>query len=139
MKAIRTLFAMVLLLGVASVYSQAENVAFLRVSIPFNFTVDNQMLPAGNYTVSAPELNPQSVIWLQSADNQHVAVVHTHSAFMNSGADGAKLIFQRSGDEYFLSQIWTLGATTGREVVLPSRVKGITKEVSADSVDSLGF
>jgi hypothetical protein len=31
MKAARTLFAVVLLLGAVSVYSQAENVAFFRV------------------------------------------------------------------------------------------------------------
>ena len=84
MKALRTLFTMVLLLGAATVYSQAANVAFLRVSIPFNFTVDNQQLPAGDYIVSASELNPQSVIWLQSADGQHTAVVHTHQTFMLS-------------------------------------------------------
>lgn len=130
MKAIRMLFAIALLLGVASVYSQAENVAFLNVSIPFNFTVDNQKLPAGNYTLSHSELNPQSVIWLQSADGQHIAVVRTHQTFMLTPSANAELIFQRSGSEYFLSRIWTLGQTSGREVVVPNRVKEMTKKVS---------
>ena len=131
MKAVRTLFAMVLLLGAASVYSQAENVAFLRVAIPFNFTVDNQQLPAGDYTVSESELNPQSVIWLQSADGQHVAVVHTHQTFMLSPAAGAELVFQHSGSEYFLSQIWTTGQTSGRELVLRDRAKELSKNSSS--------
>jgi len=130
MKAIRTLFAMVLLCGAASVYSQAENVAFLKVSIPFNFMVDNQQLPAGDYTVSDSDLNPQSVIWLQSADGQHVAVVHTHPTFMLTPSANAELIFQHTGSEYFLSQVWTSGQTSGRELVLRDRVKVISKEMS---------
>jgi hypothetical protein len=131
MKAIRTLFAMVLVLGAVSVYSQAENVAFLRVAIPFNFTVDNHQLPAGNYTVSESELNPQSVIWLQSADGQHVAVVHTHQAFMLMPSAEAKLVFQHSGGEYFLSQVWTLGQTSGRELVLRDRAREMSKNNSS--------
>ena len=130
MKAVRTLFAMVLLLGAVSVYSQAANVAFLRVSIPFNFTVDNQQLPAGDYTVSESELNPQSVIWLQSVDGQHVAVVHTHQTFMVTPSANAELVFQHSGSEYFLSQIWTLGQTSGRELVLRERAKEMSKNSS---------
>jgi len=131
MKVLRTLFTMVLLLGAASVYLQAENVAILRVSIPFNFTVDNQQLPAGDYIVSASELNPQSVIWLQSADGQHTAVVHTHQTFMLSPAANAELIFQHSGEEYFLSQIWTAGQTSGRELVLRERAKELSKNNSS--------
>src|SRR3974390_170536 len=131
MKALRTLFTMVLLLGAATVYSQAANVAFLRVSIPFNFTVDNQQLPAGDYTVSESELNPQSVILLQSADGQHVAVVHTHQTFMLSPAANAELVFQHSGGEYFLSQVWTAGQTSGRELVLRERAKELSKNNSS--------
>jgi hypothetical protein len=137
MKAIRMLFAIALLLGVASVYSQAENVAFLKVSIPFNFTVDNQKLPVGDYTISDSDLNPQSVIWLRSADGQHVVVVRTHQTFMLTGSANAKLIFQRSGSEYFLSQIWTLGQTTGREVVVPNRAKEMAKNNLIDAVATI--
>jgi hypothetical protein len=137
MKAIRMLFAIALLLGVASVYSQAENVAFLKVSIPFNFTVDNQKLPAGDYTISDSDLNAQSVIWLQSADGQHVIVVRTHQTFMLTPSANAELIFQHSGSEYFLSQIWTLGQTTGRELVVPNRAKEMAKNTSSDAVATI--
>ena len=131
MKALRTLFAMILLLGAVSVYSQAENVPFLRVSIPFNFTVDNHQLPAGDYIVSESELNPQSVIWLQSTDGQHTTVVHTNQTFMLSPSANAKLIFQHSGSEYFLSQIWTSGQTSGRELVLRERAKEMSRNNSS--------
>ena len=105
MQALRTVFAMALLLGAATVHSQAENVAFLRVSIPFRFTVDNQQLLAGDYFVSESELNPLAVIWLQSTDGQYIAVVNTHQAFMLNPARKAELVFRHSGSEYFLSQI----------------------------------
>jgi hypothetical protein len=122
---------MVLLLGAATIYSQAANVAFLRVSIPFNFTVDNQQLPAGDYTVSESEANPQSVIWLQSTDGQHTAVVQTHQTLMLTPSANAELVFQHSGSEYFLSQIWTSGRTSGRELVLRDRAKELSKNNSS--------
>jgi hypothetical protein len=133
------LFTIALFLGVASIYSQAENVPFLKVSIPFNFTVDNQTLPAGNYTISGSDLNPQSFVWLQSADGQHVAVVRTHSTYALNSSTRPELVFQHSGSEYFLSQIWTLGATTGREIVLPNRAKEMSKEISTGNTGSGGF
>ena len=131
MKAVRKLFVMVLLLGAATIYSQAANVAFLRVSIPFNFIVDNQQLPAGDYIVSESELNPQSVIWLQSTDGQHITAIHTHQTFMLAPAAHAELVFQHSGSEYFLSQIWTSGRTSGRELVLRDRPQELSKNTSS--------
>jgi hypothetical protein len=74
--------------------------------------VGNQTLPAGDYTISDSDVHPQSVIWLQSSDGKYVAVVHTHPTFALDPSARTQLIFQHSGNEFFLSQVWTLDSTS---------------------------
>ena len=133
----RILLTIVLLLGAVSVYIQAENVPFVKVSIPFDFTVDNQALPAGDYTISDWAAHAQSVIWLQSSDGKHVVVVSTHPSYALDPSASTKLIFQHSGGEYFLSQLWTLGRTSGREVQLSNRAKELAKNGSNSDVATI--
>lgn len=133
----RMLLTIVLLLGAVSVYTQAENVPFMKVSIPFNFTVDNQALPAGDYTISDSAVHAQSVIWLQSSDGKHIAVVSTHPRYALDPSARTQLIFQHSGGEYFLSQLWTLGSTSGREVRLSNRAKELARNGSSGDVATI--
>lgn len=133
----RMLLTIALLLGAVSVYTQAENVPFVKVSIPFNFTVGNQTLPAGDYTISDSDVHPQSVIWLQSSDGKYVAVVGTHPSYALAPSAKTQLIFQHSGSEYFLSQIWTLGSTSGRELLSSNRAKELAKNGSSSDVETI--
>ena len=137
MKTIRMLFTAALLLGSVSIYAQAENVPFLKVSIPFDFTVDNQTLPAGDYTISDWAIHPRTVIWLQSSDGKHVAAVFTHSSYAAGPSVRTKLIFQHVGSEYFLSQIWMLGETTGRELPRNERAKELARNGSSSAVATI--
>jgi hypothetical protein len=136
-KGTRMLLTIVLLLGAVSVYSKAEIVPFIRVSIPFDFTVGDQTLPAGDYTISDSDLRPQTVIWLQSTDGKHVAVVRTHPNYALQPSARTQLIFQRSGSDYFLSQIWTLGNSSGHEVQLSKRAKELASNGSSDAVATI--
>jgi len=136
-KRTRMLLTTALLLGVVSVYAQAENVPFIKVSIPFNFTVGSQTLPAGDYTISESDVHPQSVIWLQSSDGKYVAVVGTHPSYALDPSARTQLIFQHSGGEYFLSQLWTLGSTSGREVRLSNRADELARKGSSGDVATI--
>jgi len=136
-KGTRMLLTIALLLGAVSVYTQAENVPFIRVSIPFDFTVGNQTLPAGDYTILHSDLNPQSVVWLQSPDGKFVAIVGTHQRYALDPSPSTQLIFQHSGSEYFLSQIWTLGSSSGRDVQLSNRAKELAENSSSGDVTTI--
>src|SRR5271167_3367417 len=133
----RMLLTIALLLGAVSVYTQAENVPFVKVSIPFNFTVGTQTLPAGDYTISHSDVHPQSVIWLQSSDGKHVAVVSTRPRYALDPSASTRLIFQHSESEYFLSQIWTLGSTSGSELLSSNRAKELAKNGSSGDVATI--
>ena len=133
----RMLLTIALLLGAVSVYTQAENVPFIKVSIPFNFTVGNQTLPAGDYTVLHSDVHAQSVVWLQSPDGKFVAIVGTHPRYALDPSPSTQLIFQHSGGGYFLSQFWTLGSSSGREVQLSKRAKELARNGSSGDVATI--
>src|SRR5271165_935754 len=127
MKTIRMLFTIALLLGAASIYTQAESRTFLAVSIPFGFTVEGQSFPAGDYTISDSFVRSQTVIQLRSSDSNYVAVIQTHPTDSLKPSAKSELIFQRYGNTYFLSQIRTQGESTGRE--LPeTRAEALARE-----------
>ena len=127
MKTIRMLFTITLLLGAASIYTQAESQTLLAVSIPFGFTVEDQSFPAGDYTISDSFVHPETVIQLRSSDGKYFAVIQTHPTYSLDPSAMSELIFQHYGSMYFLSQIRTQGLSTGREL-LETRAKAKVKE-----------
>ena len=136
-KGTRMLLTIVLLLGAAAVYTQAEDVPFIKFSIPFNFTVENQTLPAGDYTISGSAFYAQSFIWLQNSDGKYIAVVRTQPRYASDPSAKTKLIFPHSGGEYFLSQLWTHGSSSGREVQLSNRAKVLARNGSSSDVATI--
>ena len=137
MKTLRTLLTMTLLLGAVSAYVHAETQPLLRASIPFRFTVGSQSFPAGNYTISTVQVQARDVILLQSSDGKRASFVPTHPAYSLDPSAQTKLIFQHYGSEYFLSQVWTLGRTSGRELVLPDHAKELAQNASSRDVTAI--
>ena len=90
------------LLAIASVASCTGAIAqqpALRANIPFDFTVGNTWMPAGEYTITSPT---HDVLALKSGS--HIASVVS----IQSGAEsnsGSELVFDRYDDQYFLHQV----------------------------------
>jgi len=96
-----------------------EQVVF---NIPFEFVAGNSMLPAGEYTVQV--LGPTHVLQLvDRKDSAASAFLGTNAAVATEIQSESKLIFQRYGDRYFLSQVWTAGNSRGRQLVKSAREK----------------
>jgi hypothetical protein len=84
----------------ASVGAKAQQLV-LKVTVPFNFTVGEKLLPAGNYTISSPS---RGIILVRAADRDYMAsIVATHGN--NESSDGSKVVFDVYGDQYFLHRI----------------------------------
>lgn len=98
-------------LATASVYAQSD--MKLKVNIPFEFSVRNQVLPAGEYTVRRVS---QSVLVIRSADSRATQIFSTMGTQSRKTPNESSLVFHRYGDEYFLSAIWTTGNDTGHEL-----------------------
>jgi hypothetical protein len=73
----------------------------MKANIPFNFTVGDTNLPAGEYTISSPI---DQVIRLRSSDNATGAtVVSLHCS--EAPGSNSTLVFRRYGDRYFLHRV----------------------------------
>jgi hypothetical protein len=100
-----SLFTIVTLAASTGLVAQEPTV---KANIPFNFTVGNRSMPAGEYTISAPD---QNIVKIQSADRQHMELVTAiHSS--HEPAAGAQLVFDKCGDYYFLHRILSSRSTS---------------------------
>jgi hypothetical protein len=100
------------LVSAGNVLAQSREV---RATVPFNFSVGNKLLPAGNYTFISEK---QDQILIRSSDQSQFAVL-TRTADENptTWTDG-KLIFNKYGDQYFLSEV--LCSTAALNVDIPA-------------------
>ena len=120
-----TMLSLLLMLTAVSVCAQSErgNVT----NIPFSFVVGEKRLPAGEYTF-VPNRKDSHDVWLvQRRDGRTKALFITMSVRSSETQEKAKLIFHKYGDQYFLSQIWTPGADSGRQLLMPRLERELAK------------
>jgi hypothetical protein len=87
---------------------QAQTTAprpLLSVDVPFGFVAGGMDLPAGQYHVYHM-MNPREIL-LRSSDGHATAVLFVHVSSTPLGESSTKLVFNRYGEKYFLSQVWT--------------------------------
>lgn len=106
------------IMGLSSVYGQIVHA--LKFNAPFDFIVGKTTLPAGEYTVELDRIglaaDTGSRLLIRSADDRLCAAVMTMPVQALAIQAKAKLVFNRYGDQYFLSQVWTPGDNVGREL-----------------------
>jgi hypothetical protein len=83
-----------------SVPLSAQTIA--KVNVPFNFTVGHTPMSAGTYEISSPG-HGAIVIRDTKAAASVMSIVNTEPSRNNDS--GTKLLFNRYGDKYFLSQV----------------------------------
>ena len=101
-----------LLLVAGSAFAQQK----IEGNVPFSFTVNKTVLPAGAYTISPIGIGGSVV--LKSDDNQTVTLMSPHAVETLKPADRTKLVFHcYDGREHcFLYEVWVQGATRGRQL-----------------------
>jgi len=95
---ILTTLTLLLLISVPSAYAQAT----IEVTVPFNFMVGKAEMPAGTYTINRLS---SSAIEIKGSTTNKSAVSIVWSEGASASASAAKLVFNRYGDSYFLSQV----------------------------------
>jgi predicted GH43/DUF377 family glycosyl hydrolase len=73
--------------------------------IPFNFEVENTLLPAGNYTIEPLGIEDPSVLVIQSADNKTAIEFLTNATTPEKKLSSAELVFDRYGKKEFLHAV----------------------------------
>lgn len=108
------MLSLTLLMAVVSV--QAQTGGNLEVNIPFEFQIGGKTLPAGEYSVK--RLTQNSVL-VRSADGERSVIAQTPRAITAARKEKAaqeKLVFNQYGNQYFLSQVWMVRGSDGREL-----------------------
>jgi hypothetical protein len=107
---VTTLIAVVLAVSAVSAYGQTTSRE--KFVVPFNFSVGEKVLPAGEYTFTTEE----SIVRIQSRDGkQNLVTLPYRTRIAAQSHANTKLTFKRYGDAYFLAQIW-LADGIGREL-----------------------
>jgi len=121
---ILAVFSVLLTMSAAMVHAQSKR---STINIPFSFTVGHKTLPAGEYTVQPNRGNSDNV-WLVESTTGHDSVVFTTgSAWTRETQENTKLVFNNYDGQYFLSQVWSEGDNTGRELRMPRVERQLAK------------
>ena len=125
-KATLLMFSMI----VAAQVARAEQA--MLVNIPFEFVAGNSVLPAGEYRVQKLDSN-SAVLLIRCSDPRASVVLTTNAAVANDLQTESKLVFNRYGSRYFLSQVWTAGSSRGRQLLKSRREKEITQVAKTET------
>ena len=100
----------------ASASAKAQSLEYrLTANIPFDFSVAGKKLPAGTYWVNrAQQSQGDTVVLIRSTDGHSNITRLTIPVMAVKPMRIGSLVFHRYGDEYFLSEIWPAGSSTGR-------------------------
>ena len=107
---------LLLLPALAPVYAES-----MKVDVPFGFVAAQATLPAGEYRVSRNQ-PVQGMVRLVSSKGSSAAICFAHAIQSHGPSSTTKLIFNRYGDQYFLSQVWSEGNDVG-QVLRPSKAE----------------
>ena len=109
---------------------EAQNAGNMSVSIPFDFAVSGKTLPAGEYYVQGSTEGVPGVTQIRSADDTERAYFfQTHSVDGRKIQRASKLVFNKYGDQFFLSQIWISGRTAGQELPKTAKERVLQRDV----------
>lgn len=106
-------------LGLAVIDARAQAPSKVEVNIPFEFSAGTKTLPAGVYSIKRLSGN---YLTLRSSDGKSSVILNAPLNLTSTADKGERLVFMKSGDEYYLSEIW-LTADAGRELVKPRRTR----------------
>ena len=107
------ILSVVAALATANVYAQETN--RLKVDVPFSFHVGKSTMPAGQYDVRT-NASAQGNLMLRSADCKSIVNVAARPAQAKASHDRGMLVFNHYNGEYFLSEVWNAGTTSGAEL-----------------------
>src|ERR1041384_892620 len=127
------LSGLLVLLTFASALGQSNRQTI--ITIPFNFTVGEKAFPAGKYVIS-PNRKDSDTVWvIRHKDNSSKALLLTRPVRAIDTQEETRLVFRRYDDLYFLSEFWTAGDNTGREIQISNREKALKKALAEKRQD----
>ena len=123
------LLALLLPAGISPVSAQNTT---LKAKISFAFTVCRESLPAGTYTLKHLSNNTQTLVIQNEENRKAVDIACVNDISTSQAVSEGKLIFNRYGDQYFLTEAWWPGDTSGHALVKSEKEQALIKAFAAD-------
>ena len=114
MKNMATAVVGIMLVLGAVVPAMAQYSGPMKVTVPFSFVVENDRMPAGDYTIERA-LNGR--LRIRNSDGRSLSTFLAIPKQGKVAPEKAHFIFHRYGSEYFLATIWTPGQEVGWEIL----------------------
>ena len=123
------LFALATSLALSIGASAHAQTTHLKVTVPFEFTVGDTTLPAGEYDIQSTGPWGGKVLSLCNRKANASAYVISASYETAKNSKRSELVFNRYGQQYFLTEVW--GANDlGRRMPISSRRVELAKRHS---------
>ncbi len=127
------IFSLTMLVLVA-VAAHAQGV---RATVPFEFIVDNETFPAGEYTVTLTPFQGRQMALLSGPDGKGLRFLSTLPCEPAAKDGNAYLLFRGYGNRQFLAQIWTGSSSVGRELSMSKAEREVVKRAKGSEPQKL--
>ena len=125
-----SLFGLAVLVAVGTYLAQSGT--YLTAEIPFAFNADTAHFDAGSYLVNAYSTN-RAMLEVKNRDGSGAAFVLASEFESNANSSRkSRLIFNKYGDQYFLSHVWMEDGTLGCKLTPSKKEKEVLKTVEAN-------
>lgn len=104
----------------------------MQVNVPFAFHNGSQILPAGIYRV---EIQNSHLILLRGQSRSGFVMTNPETTSKINGS--GKVVFNRYGNQYYVSQFWPQGSETGQRSVKSRQEKEAEQEELAQNHSSI--
>lgn len=108
----------------------------VRAKIPFDFSMGDKKLQAGEYRFSRVSADGK-IMLVSSVDVNTSVFQSTIGTEVLAAKNESKLVFHRYGDQYFLEQIWTAGERGGTEVLESRSERTIRQQLARTQQSNL--
>lgn len=108
--------ALVLSLGAVLSGPTVAGAQSVTVNIPFDFSANDQNVPAGKYRISLQA--PRYLLFVDTRSTKKQYLMSVQPTWEQNSKDRGHLIFRRYGhSNYYLYQVWMPGRGEGRQLV----------------------
>jgi hypothetical protein len=131
----------VVMIVAASASVKAQSLQYkLTANVPFDFTVSDKKLPAGKYSISrAQTSNGDLVLQIVSANGKENISRLTIPVISHKPMNQGTLVFNRYGNDYYLSEVWPAGGSTGRELLKSRTERDLARKAQEPQIVRVGF
>jgi len=137
---IRMFAVLSLMASFSTLTAYAQTTGGIKFEAPFAFTVGNETLPAGKYSVQRLRQDTTDILLIRGVDNRRAVNFWVTKRQFNNETAASKVIFHQHGDKRFLKQIRYNYGDFGYELLKSRSEKDAIKKSRAgkDNLASAG-